>query len=130
MGSQFIGVHLAVTDMAKALDFYRRAGLPVPNGAEENGHVEISLGHGAHLSLSTREVIAMYDKGWRGPDASTATVLQFALPTRESVDAMYWSLVEAGYHGHLEPLDAFWGSRYCEVDDPDGHAVGFHSPRT
>ena len=115
--------------MAKTLDFYRRAGLPVPEGAEENGHVEITLGHGAHLSLSTREVIAMYDRGWRGLDASTATVLQFALPTREAVDAVYWSLVDAGYQGHLEPIDAFWGSRYCEVDDPDGHAVGFHSPR-
>jgi len=41
---------------------------------------------------------------------------------------MYEALTSAGYHGHLAPIDAFWGDRYCEVDDADGHAVGFHSP--
>jgi uncharacterized glyoxalase superfamily protein PhnB len=126
-GTVFLGVHLSVANMAKSLDFYRRAGLHVPDGAEENGHVEINVGHGAHLSLSTREVIAMYDHAWRGPDSSTATVLQFLLPSREAVDEMYATLTLAGYNGHIAPLDAFWGKRYCEVDDPDGHAVGFHS---
>ena len=41
---------------------------------------------------------------------------------------MYAALTSAGYHGHLAPIDAFWGNRYCEVDDADGHTVGFQSP--
>jgi uncharacterized glyoxalase superfamily protein PhnB len=40
---------------------------------------------------------------------------------------MYAVLTAAGYHGHLAPVDAFWGNRYAEVDDPDGTIVGFHS---
>ena len=28
----------------------------------------------------------------------------------------------------LPPFDAFWGSRYAEVCDPDGNVLGFHSP--
>ena len=124
-----MGVHLAVADMAKAMDFYRRAGLSVPEGAGEQPHVEIDLGGGTHVAFSTPMVLAMYDPAWRGPSPSTATVLQFRLPTRAAVDDMYESLTSAGYRGHLAPIDAFWGNRYCEVDDADGHAVGFHSPK-
>jgi len=124
----FIGVHIAVADMAKAVDFYRRAGLRVPDGAEAGGHLEIDLGGGAHLALSTPTVVAMYDDAWRGPSPSTAIVLQLQLSSREAVDDMYAALTGAGYNGHLAPIDAFWGNRYCEVDDSDGYTVGFHSP--
>ena len=127
-GSVFIGVHLAVADMAKAMDFYRRAGLPVPDGAESREHVQIDVARDVHVAFSTPPVIAMYDSEWRGPSPSTASVLQLRLSTRHAVDDMYAALTSAGYHGHLAPIDAFWGNRYCEVDDADGHTVGFHSP--
>ena len=29
----------------------------------------------------------------------------------------------AGYEGHKEPWDAFWGHRYAIVHDPDGNGV-------
>jgi len=123
-----MGVHLAVADMAEAMDFYGRAGLAVPEGASELPHVEIEFDGGAHVAFSTPMVMAMYDPAWRGPSPSTATVLQFRLPSRGAVDEMYAALTGAGYRGHIAPIDAFWGNRYCEVDDADGHAVGFHSP--
>jgi uncharacterized glyoxalase superfamily protein PhnB len=127
-GTTFIGIHLAVADMATAMDFYRRAGLHIPDGAEDHAHVQIDLAGGAHLAFSTPPVIAMYDPAWRGPSPSTATVLQLRLVSRAAVDEMYVSLTGRGYNGHLAPLDAFWGNRYCEVDDADGHTVGFQSP--
>ena len=124
----FIGIHAAVADMAKAVDSYRRAGLPVPEGAEAGGHVEIDLGGGTHLAFSTPTVVTLYDYAWRGPSPSTTSVQQLQLRTRDADDEMYSALTSAGYHGHLAPVDAFWGNRYCEVDDADGHTVGFHSP--
>ena len=39
------------------------------------------------------------------------------------VDAAWIELTEAGYEGHLEPWDAFWGMRYAVVHDPDGRPV-------
>jgi uncharacterized glyoxalase superfamily protein PhnB len=39
------------------------------------------------------------------------------------VDRIYTDLVNAGYEGHLEPWDAFWGQRYATVRDPDGNGV-------
>ncbi len=123
-----MGIHVAVADMAAAMDFYRRAGLHVPADADANAHVEIDLGGGTHLAFSTPVVIAMYDRSWKGPSTSTAVVLQLELPSRAAVDEMYAALTNGGYAGHLPPFDAFWGSRYCEVDDADGNRVGFHSP--
>jgi uncharacterized glyoxalase superfamily protein PhnB len=103
-------------------------GLAVPDDADLGEHAELDLGSGAHLDLSTERVVRMYDQGWRAPSAPPSAALQFQLHSREAVDAVFQELTAAGHNGHL-PVDAFWGSRYAEVDDPDGNIVGFHSPR-
>lgn len=124
----FIGVHLAVGDLKASAAFYRMVGLPLPDESELGDHVEVDLGGGAHLSLSTERVVRMYDPGWRLPQKPPGGALQFQLESREAVDTLFAELTAAGYHGHLPPVDAFWGNRYAEVDDPDGSIVGFHSP--
>ena len=124
----FFGVHVTVADIQASVDFYRRIGLPLPDSSGIGEHVEIDLGHGVHLALSTELVARMYDPGWRSPSMPPASALQFQLASRDAVDDMYRALTAAGYQGHLPPIDAFWGSRYAEVDDPDGVIVGFHGP--
>lgn len=124
---RFIGVHLAVADMTASASFYRLVGLSLPDDADLGDHVEVDLGGSAHLALSTEGVVRTYDPGWRPPQGPSAIALQFELPAREAVDAAYERLTAAGHHGHLPPVDAFWGNRYAEVDDPDGNIVGFHS---
>jgi uncharacterized glyoxalase superfamily protein PhnB len=37
-------------------------------------------------------------------------------------------MATAGYTSQQEPYDAFWGSRYAILEDPDGNAVGIMSP--
>ena len=34
----------------------------------------------------------------------------------------------AGYDGHKEPWDAFWGQRYAQLRDPDGNDVSLFAP--
>ena len=126
--ASFIGVHLTVKDMPTAVEFYRRLGLDVDVGAGAGPHLEIDVGSGGHIALSTIELTKSYDPGWRPTNLPPGSVLQFRLDSREAVDALYGDLTAAGYHGHLAPFDAFWGNRYAEVDDPDGNIVGFHSP--
>jgi uncharacterized glyoxalase superfamily protein PhnB len=48
--------------------------------------------------------------------------------TREEVDRIFLALTEAGYAALAEPHDAFWGSRYSILQDPNGIAVGLMSP--
>lgn len=55
-------------------------------------------------------------------------MLGFWVTTREAVDDIYADLTGAGHKGHQPPYDAFWGSRYAIIDDPDGNSVGIMSP--
>jgi len=32
-------------------------------------------------------------------------------------------MTAAGFQGHVEPWDAFWGQRYATLRDPDGNGV-------
>lgn len=122
----FTGLHFFVRDMAATIAFYRRLGLEI----EENPHfVHVSLPGGVGFAFGSYDLTRGYDAGFREPAGAGAIALQFDLPSREAVDDLYAELTGAGYAGHLAPIDAFWGSRYAEVEDPDGNIVGFHSPR-
>jgi uncharacterized glyoxalase superfamily protein PhnB len=35
----------------------------------------------------------------------------------------FTAMVSAGFDGHKEPWDAFWGQRYATLRDPDGNGV-------
>lgn len=56
-------------------------------------------------------------------------MLGFHVDERENVDRLYEELTSAGYTSQQRPYDAFWGSRYAVVLDPDDNAVGLMSPR-
>jgi len=86
-------------------------------------HVEVTLAGGLRLAFDTVATIQSFDPEWRAPSGSHRMSLAFRCATPSEVDSTYSSLVEAGYEGHLEPFDAFWGQRYATVCDPDGNAV-------
>ncbi|MBW3605883.1 MAG: VOC family protein [Actinobacteria bacterium] len=48
--------------------------------------------------------------------------------SRDEVDRLYRTVTAAGHPVGQEPYDAFWGSRYAIVMDPDGNQVGLKSP--
>ncbi len=121
-------VGVVVADMARALAFYRRLGLDVPAEADAEPHVEVRLPGGMRLAFDTEETIASFHPTWR-PGTGGRVSLAFALPDPAAVDAAYAEVVAAGYHGELEPFDAFWGMRYATVQDPDGTGVDLFAPR-
>ncbi|GAA5187972.1 VOC family protein [Rugosimonospora acidiphila] len=122
----FIG--LVVADMARSLAFYRRLGLAVPDGADGEPHVEAPLGDGAILAWDTVEVIRGIDPEWTPPSGSPRAALAFRCADPAEVDRVYGDLVGAGYTGHKQPWDAFWGQRYAVLHDPDGNAVDLFAP--
>ena len=122
-------IGIVVEDMARALAFYRRLGLDFPEGAEGEGHVEAPLAGGIRLMLDTVDVIHSFDPDWEPPSGGDPRVgLAFSFETPAEVDAKYGELVDAGYDGHKEPWDAFWGQRYAQVRDPDGFIVDLFAP--
>lgn len=123
----FGGVHIFFRDLAATMDFYRRLGMVFEPWVEH--FARAMLPNGQSFEFGSAELSRAYDPGWREPSGAGANALQFRLGSREAVDALFAELTGAGYHGHLPPIDAFWGCRYAEVDDPDGNIVGLQSPR-
>jgi catechol 2,3-dioxygenase-like lactoylglutathione lyase family enzyme len=125
----FNQINFVAADMAATLAFYRALGLPI-EAEEGEPHVEVHLPGGMSLEFDDASSIAMWDSGWKATSCGGPAVFNFALPAREAVDSTYESLTAGGLGaGHQRPYDAFWGSRYAIVEDPDGRLVGLMSPR-
>jgi len=123
MTIRFEVVGVVVADMARSLAFYRRLGIDLPADADDQPHVEARVAGGLRLVWDTVDVIRSFDPAWTTPSGSHGIELAFACDSPAEVDSTYAALVAAGYDGHLDPWDAFWGQRYAVVHDPDGNAV-------
>jgi uncharacterized glyoxalase superfamily protein PhnB len=120
--------HLSVvaSDVDASIDFYRTLGVPIPDEANwQSHHVGIPI-NGSALDLDSLEMTKGFDDKWSD---TGGVILIIRVPTRDEVDVTYKRVVGAGHPGHLEPIDAFWGSRYAVVRDPDSNYIGIMSPQ-
>lgn len=122
----FTGAHLFVRDMTIALEFYALLGFEPSRAGADFAHIDIP--GGGSLEFGTYGLTKGYDRSWTEPTGSGTNALQFAVASRDAVDELFALITDAGHVGRLPPFDAFWGSRYAEVCDPDGNVLGFHSP--
>lgn len=121
-------VGVVVADMGKALAFYRALGMDIPAGIDTEPHVEVPLAGGMRLLFDTEATIASFVPDWKPPTSSGRITLAFAVPNPAAVNDLYARMTAAGYHGELEPFDAFWGQRYATLSDPDGNSVDLFAP--
>ena len=120
-------VGIVVQDMSRALAFYRMLGMNVPAEADSQPHVEHPVSDGLKITWDTVETIRSFDPDWAPPSGGSRMALAFQMGSPEEVDSLYRKLVEAGFEGHKEPWDAFWGQRYALVHDPDGNGVDLYA---
>ena len=124
MTARFDLIGLVVDDMARSLAFYRKLGLEIADDVDAEDHVEATLPGGLRMAWDTVETIKSFDPTWTPPTGGGHRIgLAFLCADPAEVDRIYANLVSAGYEGHLEPWDAFWGQRYATVRDPDGNGV-------
>ena len=119
-----LSIDLTVADIEASAEFYRRLGMDVPDIWTQDGvphHVQIPDGP----MLNSVGLTKGYDPAVTGP----AAIFIFDVASRDAVDAKFDEMTSAGYTAHLAPFDAFWGSRYAIIDDPDGNLIGIMSPQ-
>jgi uncharacterized glyoxalase superfamily protein PhnB len=121
-------INLVVRDMDAMVEFYRRLGVEVQEmgDAWDHHHRAVTMPAGLDLDLDSRKFAAVWNRGW--PTDRAGTVIGFQLADRDLVDEAYADLTDAGYAAQQPPYDAFWGSRFAIVEDPDGNSVGLMSP--
>ncbi|MFC1403117.1 MULTISPECIES: VOC family protein [Streptacidiphilus] len=121
-------ISIVTADMAAALAFYRRLGLDIPLGVEDEPHVETTLPGGFRVAWDTVATVRSLDPGWTPPQGGHPSALAFRCEDPAEVDKVYAELTAAGYRSHREPWDAFWGQRYAVVLDPDGNPTDLFAP--
>ena len=118
-------IGIVASDMATSIRFYRLLGLDMPETPDE-GHVEASLPNGVRLMLDTEEIVKSFLPDWNRKTGNQIS-LAFGCDSPAQVDEVYARMTGAGFHGELEPMDAFWGQRYAQVQDPDGVSVDLYA---
>lgn len=118
---------IPVSDMARAVAFYRRLGLDFPEGSEAEDHVEAQAG-GIRYMLDSESVMRSFDPEWTRPTGGHLVGGAFRCDSPEEVDRTFGELLELGGSAHKEPWDAFWGHRYAQVHDPDGTVIDLFAP--
>ncbi|HWM13843.1 MAG TPA: VOC family protein [Gaiellaceae bacterium] len=123
-------VGVVVSDLGRAIDFYRRLGLAFPEDADSagHGHAEATLPGGLRFMLDTEETVRSFAPDWSPPADGYRIAVAFLCESPAEVDRVHDELVEAGAESHRAPWDAFWGQRYAEVKDPDGNVVDLFAP--
>jgi predicted lactoylglutathione lyase len=120
---------LIVQDMGKALEFYRRLGLAIPEGSEEKTHVEVKMGSGLTFFLDSRparwdpQFVQRDDPGRMEASDGYRAILEFYLKTRDAVDAKYKELTGFGYQSHRAPYETSFGMYFAMIRDPDGNTI-------
>jgi catechol 2,3-dioxygenase-like lactoylglutathione lyase family enzyme len=123
-------VGVIVSDLHRAIEFYKRLGLQFPEDPDAmgHGHVEASLPGGLRFTLDTERSIRSFDPAWAPPSGGHRVAVAFRCESPEDVDRLYRELTDAGAPIHKEPWDAFWGQRYAQVKDPDGSVIDLFAP--
>ncbi len=132
--AEFNQVNLVVKNMAATLAFYRRLGVDIPESAiwkTPSGIHHVTLagagaGGGVDMEFDSQALARRYNRGYEAERGRV--MLGFSLPSREAVDALFDELITHEHQALQPPYDAFWGSRYAIVEDPDGNPVGLMSP--
>jgi PhnB protein len=115
-----ISLHLAITDVAAALDFYPKAfdaterlRLSLPDGSVAHAELEVN---GALVTIGAAG--PMFGLKQPEPDGPVEVVVALSVP---AVDAAYAKALDAGATSASEPADQFHGDRTAAVRDPFGH---------
>lgn len=117
---------MVCADMAESVRFYRLLGLDIPEGAENEQHVDVELGGGVRLMLDTIELVKSFSD-WEPASGGHRMALAFRCTDPADVDGTHAAALAAGYRSLADPFDAFWGQRYATVADPEGNPVDLYA---
>lgn len=119
-------VNIVVGDMEASAAFYGALGLDLSDGgmAEWAPHHRDARTDAADVDLDSEAFASQWNEGWPG---GTGVVLGFRVDHRDDVDRLHAELTAAGHRSQSEPYDAFWGSRFAAITDPDGNTVAIMS---
>lgn len=132
--STFGQINLFVHDMTASIEFYRLLELDVadsyewPTGSGAEHIDDIRSVNGCYMALDNHPMARIWNPQFEPDRTLGNVVIGLMVDTRDDVDRLYEIVRAAGHSVGQQPYDAFFGSRYAIVIDPDGNQVGLKSP--
>lgn len=118
MALELYMVGVMVKDMPRAVEFYRRLGMAVPEGSETKTFVEIKMSYGLTFFLNGRS-----DPLRSEPAGGYRILLEFYLQTQAAVDAKYQEMIDFGYTSYAAPFKNQNRIYFALINDPDGNTI-------
>ena len=121
-------IGIVVSDMAKALAFYRQLGLDVPASADGRGARRGRAARWSAADVRRRGRDPLVPPGLDARCAAGVRTSRSPFPTPRAWTRCTPSWWRPGTRASSAPFDAFWGQRYAVVLDPDGNGVDLFAP--
>jgi uncharacterized glyoxalase superfamily protein PhnB len=124
-------INIVAERFDETLKFYRLLGVDIPEPMNQPPgalHAPAKVNSGVEFEIDNPHLARIYNASWRMPSGGRSLLLTVSVAPRKAVDETYATLMAAGYQGRQPPYDAFWGSRFAIVADPEGNEVGLMSP--
>jgi catechol 2,3-dioxygenase-like lactoylglutathione lyase family enzyme len=118
---RFTMVVLLIENLPRSLAFYRRLGVEFPADADGGRDVQVPIGGGHQMVLTSTFAQAIPDH--EPGTGNSGIVIEFFVEGNDAVDAKYAELTAAGYTGRRAPFETSFGAYMCMVDDPDENVV-------
>ncbi|MEO6890710.1 MAG: VOC family protein [Ktedonobacteraceae bacterium] len=116
MALELYMVGVVARDLDKSLEFYRRLGLAIPGGSEEQKHIEVKMESGVTFFLNA--------PGRMDLSNNSRVMFEFYLSNRAAVDEKYAELSGFGYQSYHAPVfDPSIPVYFTLINDPDGHII-------
>lgn len=115
-------VGVIVEDMARAIEFYQRLGVEIPEGSETKHHVEVKM-RGLTFFLSTKRANARWDPARTDAAGGYRIILEFYVESPEILQAKYAEMIGYGYSAHHPPFKPSPDLHFAMIDDPDGNTI-------
>lgn len=120
MNPKIDAVGVTSSSLSKTIEFYTLLGFDFPNISDNEDHVE-ATNAGIRLMIDSEALIT--DLLGEAPRPANTSVFALLYDSPELVNATASHLQNNKFTIVKEPWDAFWGQRYCVVEDPDGYRI-------
>lgn len=119
-------VAITSSNLAQTVKFYSCLGFQFPEFKDDEQHLEAITNPGsARLMIDSKEMIQSIIGAEPKPGNHSPFAINYDSPIE--VNEAVEKIMSAGFTIVKEPWDAFWGQRYCIVQDPDGYKVDLYA---
>jgi predicted lactoylglutathione lyase len=134
----FNQLNIVSGDVTRSVEFYRKLGIDIPeanvwrtpSGVHHVNAASHLAAQAIDLEFDSTAFAQLWNTGWKDrTDLAGRVFIGLKVASRAAVDEIYRTMTAAGHRGLQPALDAFFGSRFAILQDPDGIAVGLISPR-